>query len=313
LEPARRAGDLQAAGFLVVNARSHAVGNSRGLFGYHRSTNANYTLTVRTNDGTGSGWAGAEHNAWKAIDAAKVSETAMQKARGSRNPIAIEPGRYTVILEPQAVGDLVQRMTSALDARSADEGRSPFSKTGGGNRIGERVVDPRVTLISDPQDPQLLGEPFDDEGQPGTRSVWIENGVLRRLVYSRYWAQKKGEAATPSPSTIKLLGGTTTLDEMIRSTGRGVLLTRLFYIRSVDPRTLLHTGLTRDGTFLIENGKITRALKNFRFNESPLFMLNNLEALGPPVRVAGIEAGGVVVMPALKVREFEFTSLSDAV
>ena len=313
LEPARRAGDLQAAGFLVINARSHAVGNSRGLFGYHRSTNANYTLTVRTNDGTGSGWAGAEHNAWKAIDAAKVSETAMQKARQSRSPVAIEPGRYTVILEPQAVGDLVQRMTSALDARSADEGRSPFSKTGGGNRIGERVVDPRVTLISDPQDPQLLGEPFDDEGQPGTRAVWIENGVLRRLVYSRYWAQKKGKPAAPSPSSIKLLGGTTTLDEMIRSTRRGVLLTRLFYIRSVDPRTLLHTGLTRDGTFLIENGTITRALKNFRFNESPLFMLNNLEALGPAVRVAGIEAGGVVVMPALKVREFEFTSLSDAV
>ena len=113
LEPARRAGDLQAAGFLVVNATSRAVANARGLFGYHRSTNANYTMTVRTRDGTGSGWAGAEHNDWKSIDAAKLSETAMDKARRSRDPVAIEPGRYTVILEPQAVGDLVQRMSSA--------------------------------------------------------------------------------------------------------------------------------------------------------------------------------------------------------
>jgi predicted Zn-dependent protease len=313
MEPARRASDLKAAGFLVVTATARAVGNARGLFGYHRSTNANYTMTVRTSDGTGSGWAGAEQNDWKAIDAAKLSATAIEKARRSRNPVAIEPGRYTVILEPQAVADLVQRVTSALDARSADEGRSPFSKAPGGNRIGERVVDPRVTLVSDPQDPQLLAEPFNDEGLPGRRAVWIDKGVLRQLVYARYWAHEKGVAATPSPSSIKLLGGTTSLDEMIRSTARGVLLTRLFYIRSVDPRTLLHTGLTRDGTFLIEDGKITRALKNFRFNESPLFMLNNLEALGPAVRVAGTEAGGVVVMPPLKVKEFTFTSLSDAV
>jgi predicted Zn-dependent protease len=313
LEPTRRAGDLQAAGFLLVDATSRAVGNARGLFGYHRSTNANYTLTVRTSDGTGSGWAGAEHNDWKAIDATRVSRTAIEKARRSRDPMAIEPGRYAVILEPQAVGDLVQRVTSALDARSADEGRSPFSKPGGGNRIGERVVDPRVTLVSDPQDPQLRAAPFDDEGLPERRAAWIEHGVLRQLVYSRYWARKRGKPATPSPSSIKLLGGTTTVDEMIRSTSRGVLLTRLWYLRSVDPRTLLHTGLTRDGTFLIENGKITRALKNFRFNESPLFLLNHLEAIGPAVRVAGVEAGGVVVMPALKVKEFEFTSLSDAV
>ena len=313
LEPARKAGDLKAAGFLLVNATARAIGNSRGLFGYHRSTTANYTLTVRTADGTGSGWAGAEHNDWRSIDFAKVSATAIEKARRSRNPVAIEPGRYTTILEPQAVADLVVFVTGALAARPADEGRSVFAKAGGGNRIGERIVDPRVTLMSDPQDPQLLAVPFDDEGMPGKRATWLEGGTLRDLVYSRYWAQKQGKQPNTAPSSIKLVGGTTTTEEMIRSTERGVLLTRLFYLRMVDPRTLLVTGLTRDGTFLIENGKITRAIKNFRFNESPLFMLNNLEALGPAVRVAGTESGGVLVMPPLKVKSFNFTSLSDAV
>ena len=312
LEPARRAGDLRAAGFLVVNATARAIGNSRGLFGYHRATIANYTLTVRTSDGTGSGWAGAEHNDWRAIDFAKVSATAIEKARQSRNPVPLEPGRYTTILEPQAVADLVVFIQGALGARTADEGRSAFAKPGG-NKVGDRIVDPRVTMISDPQDPQLLAVPFDDEGMPGKRATWIENGVLRDLVYSRYWAQKQGKQPNTAPTSIKMIGGTTSTDEMIRSTDRGVLLTRLFYLRMVDPRTLLVTGLTRDGTFLIENGKISHAIKNFRFNDSPLFMLNTLDAIGPAVRVAGTESGGVVVMPALKVKSFNFTSLSDAV
>ncbi|MGI9044236.1 MAG: metallopeptidase TldD-related protein, partial [Gemmatimonadaceae bacterium] len=179
LEPARRAGDLQAAGFIVVNAGSNALANSRGLFAYSRSTGANYTLTVRTDDGTGSGWAGATDNDWSAIDFAKISNTAIDKARRSRNPVAIEPGRYTVILEPQAVGDLVQLMGASLQARTADEGRSAFTKTGGGNKIGERIVDPRVTIISDPQDPQLRAQPFDGQGFPGRRMVWVEDGVLK--------------------------------------------------------------------------------------------------------------------------------------
>jgi predicted Zn-dependent protease len=313
MTPARKAGDLQAAGFLVVDAASRAVGNAHGMFGYHRSTRANFTLTARTADGTGSGWAGAEANGWKTIDFAKISETAIDKARRSRNPVAIEPGRYTVILEPQAVADLVQPMAYALSARTADEGRSAFAKAGGSNKVGDRIVDPRVTLISDPQDPQLLVAPFDDEGLPAQRATWIENGVLRQLVYSRYWAQKQGKQPNTAPGSLKLLGGTTSTEEMIRSTPRGVLVTGLFYLRQVDPRTILYTGLTRDGTFLIEDGKIARAIKNFRFNESPLAMLNKLESLGPAVRVAGTESGGVVVMPTLKVKDFNFTSLSDAV
>lgn len=312
LEPARKAGDLQAAGFLLVDATSTALGTSGGLFAYHRSTSANYTLTVRTADGTGSGWAGAEDNDWRKIDFAKVSNTAIEKARRSRNPVALEPGQYTVILEPQAVGDLVSLLGGALQARLADEGRSAFAKAGG-NRIGERIVDPRVTIISDPQDSQLLLQPFTPEGLPSSRMPWIENGVLKALSYTRFWAQKQGKEATPGAGALKMLGGPTTTAEMIRSTPRGILVTRLWYLRSVDPRTILYTGLTRDGVFLIENGRITKAVRNFRFNESPLFMLNKVEAIGPAIRVAGTENSGPFVMPTLKVRDFNFTSSSDAV
>ena len=313
LEPARRAGDLKAAGFIVVNSGANALGNSKGLFAYNRSTTANYTLTVRTDDGTGSGWAGAEHPDWKQLDFSALSSRAIEKARLSRNPVAIEPGRYTVILEPQAVGDLVQLMAFALAARNADEGRSAFAKQGGGNKIGEKIVDSRVTIVSDPQDPQLLAQPYDGQGLPLSRQVWVENGVLKQLFYSRFWAQKQGKQATGFPSSIKMEGGTTSMDDMIKSTPRGVLVTRLWYLRQVDPRTILFTGLTRDGTFLIENGKISKAIKNFRFNESPLFLLGNLEAMGPAVRIAGTEQGGPVVMPPIKAKDFNFTSLSDAV
>ncbi len=313
LEPARKAGDLKAAGFIIVNAGANALGNSKGLFAYNRGTIANYTLTVRTNDGTGSGWVGAENPDWKQLDFAALSARTIERARLSRNPVAIEPGRYTVILEPQAVGDLVQLMAFYLDARESDEGRSAFAKAGGGNKIGDKIVDSRVTIVSDPQDPQLLAQPYDGEGLPLSRQVWVDGGVLKKLYYSRFWAQKQGQQATGFPSSVKMQGGTTSMDDMIKSTQRGVLVTRLWYLREVDPRTILYTGLTRDGTFLIENGKISKAIKNFRFNDSPLFLLNNIDALGPAVRLGGSEAGGAVVMPAIKAHDFNFTSLSDAV
>ncbi len=313
LEPARAAKDLQVAGFIVTGAFATALGNNTGLFAYHRRTSANYTVTVRTADGTGSGWAGADHPDWTRIDFHTVSQRAIEKARRSRRPVALEPGRYTVVLEPQAVGDLVQLIANYADARSADEGRSPFVKPGGGNKIGEKIVDERVTIFSDPADPQLLSQPFDGDGLPLGRQTWIEKGVLKQLYYSRFWAKKQGKPATGAPQSIKMDGQTTSLDELIASTPRGVLVTRLWYLREVDPRSILYTGLTRDGTFLIEDGKITQAIRNFRFNESPLFMLNNLDLIGTPERLAGTEQGGDIVMPAIKVHDFNFTSLSEAV
>ena len=313
LEPSRKAGNVMASGFIVTGANVSAFGNKQGLFAYFPSTSANYTLTVRTSDATGSGWAAADDHDWAKLDYGAVSAKAVERAQRSRQAVAIEPGRYTVILEPQAVGDLVQLLAGYIGAREADEGRSPFVKSTGGNKVSEKVVDARVTLISDPSDAQLGGQPFDGEGLPLGRQMWIENGVLKQLYYSRFWAKKQGKVATGFPTTMKMLGGSTTTDEMISSTPRGLLITRLWYLREVDPRTALYTGLTRDGVFLIENGKITRAVRNFRFNESPLFVLNNIEALGPAVRLAGTEAGGDVVMPTVKARDFNFTSLSEAV
>jgi predicted Zn-dependent protease len=312
IEAAVGAKDLTAAGFIQTGASAQAVGNKRGLFAYHRATSASYTLTMRTTDGTGSGWAGADHPDWSQIDARQLVARATEKARRSRNPSAIEPGRYTVILEPQAVGDLVGLLGGALDARAAGEGRSAFAKQGGGTRVGERVVDPRVTLLSDPADPQLLGTPYDGQGLPLRRQLWIENGVLKTLVTSRFWGERTNQPPTGGPSTLKLTGGDASLEDMIRATQRGVLVTRLWYLRQVDPRTVVYTGLTRDGTFLVENGRIARSIRNMRFNESPLFVLNNLDMIGRPVRVAG-DGGGAQAWPALKVRDFNFTSLSEAV
>jgi predicted Zn-dependent protease len=313
IDACKAAGDLKAAGFLITGIGAGAVGNNKGLFAYQSGTSANYTLTVRTADGTGSGWAGADHPDWSQLDVKAVAQRAAEKARLSRNPSAVEPGRYTVILEPQAVGDLVQLLAFAFDARQADEGRSAFSKQGGGTKVGEKIVDERVTLFSDPADPQLLSNTFDGQGLPAHRQVWVEKGVLKKLTYSRFWAQKKSMQPDAGTNAVKFAGGTQSTEELIASTPRGILVTRLYYLRPVDPRTVLYTGLTRDGTFLIENGKISKAVKNFRFNESPLFMLNNLDALGRAVRVAGTEAGGDIVMPSIKVHDFNFTSLSDAV
>ena len=313
LDTTRKAGNLHAAGFIVTGANVTAQGNKAGMFAYHASTTANYTLTVRTADGTGSGWAAADDHDWSKLDYRSVSTRAIDKAKGSQNAVAIEPGKYTVILEPQAVGDLVQLAVFYMDARSSDEGRSPFVKKEGGNKIGEKIADSRVTIISDPADPQLAGQPFDGDGLPLGRQVWVENGVLKQLYYSRFWAKKQNKTPTGGPSTVKMLGGSSTPEQMIASTERGLLVTRLWYLREVDPRTALYTGLTRDGVFLVENGKVTKAVKNFRFNESPLFLLNNIEALGPTQRLAGTEAGGDVVMPWIKARDFNFTSLSEAV
>ena len=317
-ETGRPAGDVFVAGFLSANAGARALANNRGLFAYHRSTAAELSTTVRTPDGTGSGWASAGARNWGAIDPAALGARAAQKAVASRNPTAIEPGMYTVVLEPQAVADLIPLLGGAFNGRSADEGRSPFSKRGGGTKVGEKIADERVTIFSDPTDAELLAAPFDGEGFPIKRRVWIENGVLKNLTYTRYWAQKQGVQPTGGggggfgggglPGGLKMVGGTRSLDELIAGTQRGILVTHFFYIRSLDTRTVMLTGLTRDGTFLIENGKVTRSLKNFRWNESPLFMLNKIEEIG---RAEPTAAGQV--MPSLRVKDFNFTSLSDAV
>jgi predicted Zn-dependent protease len=307
--------NLVSTGFLVHSTGSNAVATKRGLFAYARSTNSSLTATVRTPDGTGSGWAGGGENDWAKLNVAALGERAIRKAELSRNPRAVEPGEWTVILEPTAVANMVNLMAFSMNARQADEGRSFFSKQGGGNKLGEKFLDERVTIITDPADPRIAANPFGNEGLPNKRQVWVENGTLRNLAYNRFWAQRNNREPTGNPGTYLMSGGDTSVEQMIRGTERGLLVTRLWYIRPVDPRTILFTGLTRDGTFLVENGRITTAVKNLRWNESPIFLLNNIEAMSEPVRVSASEDGdgGAVMVPAIKARDFTFTSLSDAV
>lgn len=302
-----RAKNLIAAGFLQDNAGFQALLNSKGLFAYHRQTDVNFSVTVRTPDGTGSGYVTRDQNDLAKMDTAAASQIALEKAESSRQPVAIEPGKYTVILEPAASIELLQNMIFNMDARRTDEGRSFLSKPGGGTNLGEKIVDERVTIYSDPTHPDVPAATWNGDGRPQEKVMWIEKGVVKNLAYSRYWAQKMGVKAVPFPNNGILEGGEASLEDMIRSTTRGVLVTRTWYIRTVDPQTLLYTGLTRDGLFYIENGRIKHAIKNFRFNESPVIMLNNLEALGKPVRINGS------LVPPMKIRDFTFTSLSDAV
>jgi predicted Zn-dependent protease len=302
-----------AAGFLQDGAQWQAMLNSAGLFAYHRQTGANFTVTVRTDDGTGSGYASREANDLTKFDVESASQIALEKAVASKDARAIEPGKYTVILEPEAAINLIGNLVFSMDARSADEGRSFLAKAGGGTKVGEKIVDERVRIYSDPAHPDVPTSPWLGDGRPFERASWIENGVVKNLFYSRFWAKKQGVKALPAPPNLIMDGGTATTAELIRDTARGVLVSRTWYIRTVDPQTLLYTGLTRDGTFFIENGQIKHAIKNFRFNESPVIMLNNLDALGRPQRVSGSDFGLTSMIPVMRIRDFTFSSLSDAV
>jgi predicted Zn-dependent protease len=308
-----RANKLVAAGFLQDSQSFSAVANSNGNFGYQKSTSLDFTCTVRTDDGLGSGWVARNLADVDQFHAPTEIQIAMDKAQRSSNAKALEPGKYTVILEPAASADLLTYMFSGFDAREADEGRSFMTKKGGGNKLGEKVFDERVTLYTDPWDANAAVLPWDDEGLARTRMPIVTNGVVDYLQYSRYWAKLKGKEAVGEPGNLIMTGGDKSTMDLVKTTQKGVLVTRTWYIRMVDPQTVLLTGLTRDGTFYIENGEIKYPIKNFRFNESPVIMLNNVEEFGKPVRVQPQEAPIVMMLPPMKLREFTFTSLSDAV
>lgn len=304
-----------AASYMDVRAGTQSVATSNGLYGAHASTGVAYTLTSRTRDGLQSGWAGDEANDWNNIESQRIADDAVRKCRDWRKT-DLEPGQYTAILEPTAVGMLMLRMMNAFNQRTADEGRSYFSKTGGGNRIGENVFDDRINIYSDPAYRDAETSPFDSNGLPISRQDWIRSGRVADLARSRFWADQLDQEPLPGPSNLIMAGGDSSLEEMIASTERGVLLTRFWYIRGLNPRIISYTGLTRDGTFLIEDGRITRPVTNFRFNQSLVEMLQNVEMLGPSVRVAASENSSVstpIVVPALKVRDFNLSSVSDAI
>ncbi|CAN5432966.1 TldD/PmbA family protein [soil metagenome] len=304
--------DVTSAGYLEDSKGFSAILNSKGLFAYNKETGVDFTVTMRTNDGTGSGWAARSQNDVSKMNAAETSKIAIDKALMSRNAKAMEPGKYTVILEASAAADLVRLMLN-MNARQADEGRSFLSKKGGGTKVGEKLVDERVNIWTDPWSDDVPSSPWQGDGQARKKMDIIKNGVVSTLFYDRYWATQKNVAPVPFPSNAIMQGGNASLEDMIKDTAKGVLVTRFWYIRPVDPQTLLFTGLTRDGTFYIENGKIKHPIKNFRFNESPIIMLNNLETLGRPERAVTSEGQLSLMIPNMKIRDFTFSSLSDAV
>jgi predicted Zn-dependent protease len=302
-----KAAGLDAAGFLENSTRFNAIMNSKGLFAYNKGTNVSFSVTVRNKQGTGSGYIEQDFNDLDKMDTLALSKIAAGKANGSAGAKAIEPGKYTVILEPLAASDILSNMFRGFDARSADEGRSFMSKKGGGTRLGEQLFSENVNIYSDPMNTEIPSATWNGDGLPVTKTQWVEKGIVKNLSYSRYWAAQKNVQPIPFSRSVIIEGGTQSLEDLIKSTEKGILVTRFWYIRSVDPQTLLLTGLTRDGTFYIENGEIKFPIKNFRFNESPVIMLNNVEALGKPVRT------GSGLIPPMKIRDFTFTSLSDAI
>lgn len=304
---------LTAAGFMENSAGFSAMMNSHGLFAYNTSTGIDFNVTLRTEDGKGSGYASKSYNDVSKLNVENLTKIAASKAAGSATAKALEPGKYTVILEPAASVVLLENLFFGMDARQADEGRSFLSKPGGKTKLGEKLVDEKVTIYSDPQHPEMPTSTWSGDGRPQERMSWINKGVVENLYYSRFWANKKNAKPIPSPDGIIMEGTDASLEDLIKGTEKGILVTRLWYIRSVDPQTLLLTGLTRDGTFYIENGKIKHPIKNFRFNESPVIMLNNLDALGKPERCVSGESGLSALIPPMRIRDFTFSSLSDAV
>jgi predicted Zn-dependent protease len=307
------------AGFHSARAQSGGSATKNGNFDFERSTNVSLSVTTRTPDGTSSGYFLRSHYDISKLDTNRIARESIRKALEGGNARTIEPGVYTVILEPQAVADLVGNLGFTFNARNADEGRSVYSKVGGGTRLGDKVFDERISVYSDPWHPDLPGSQSSQGGMPSQKIYMVRNGVLENLVYNRFWAKQKGKEPTPGPVNTILApaGAGSSIEDMIKSTERGILVSRFWYIRSTDQRTASVTGLTRDGVWFVENGKIAYPVKNFRFNQSITGMLapGNVEMIGVPERVGSSEGGGAgaSMLPALKLKAFKFTSQSEAV
>ena len=323
VDPAARAAALDAvlgacrsskvigAGFHTARASATAAATANGNRRYFRSSEAGLSVTARSEDGTGSGYYAGDHFDLARLDAKRIAGQAVEKAARSRAPKPIEPSTYPVILEAQAVSDLVGFLSNNFDARTADEGRSPFSGKDGKTRVGEKMFSDQLDIYSDPMHAEMPAVPATDEGIPAARISLVKGGVLDTLRSTRYWAQERKQEPTPGPVNF-IMEGTrppVALDDMIKDMKRGLLISRFWYVRLVDARTIVLTGLTRDGLWWIENGKISHPVRNLRFNQSVLAMLApwNVEAIGAPQRLSPM------VVPPLKLGAFTFTSVSDAI
>jgi predicted Zn-dependent protease len=304
---------LIATGFILRNASISASANKHGNFLYERATDSRLTTTVRTPAGTSSGWAGQPAVRIAEINGADIGSRAIEKClRWAGKPLRLDPGRYTVVLEATAVADLVQTIGFGFAARNADEGRSFLTKKGGGTHLLDKLFPEIITLRSDPSDRRLPTTVAAAGGLPARPITWIEKGVVKNLAYDRYWAMKTGNEPTPSAQQLILDGADGSAADLLKGVERGLLVTRFWYLRPVNPQTVQFTGLTRDGLFLIEKGSITQPVTNFRFNESPVRLLQNTIALGTPRRAQGGEGFGMIA-PPLVATDFLFSSISDAI
>jgi PmbA protein len=316
---------LVTAGIFSSSQSAEAVVNSKGVSVYHRQTSAEVSITMLGENS--SGWQKANSPDVNNIDPVGLAEIAAQKARDSAAPQELPPGKYTVILEPAAVLDLVGFMFWDFGGLAILDQRSFLN-----NRIGTKLFGESVTIVDDVAHPLQSNAPFDGEGVHRRRVNLVEKGVIRSLVYARGTAEKMrrsehrekvGEIRVTghgfplpnemgeAPMNIVFItpGGEQTVEQMVAGTERGILITRLWYIREVDPYEKILTGMTRDGTFLVEGGKARHGLRNFRFNQSLIEMLNNVEAMGRAVRSSGEESFDMV-LPAMKVRGFNFTEVT---
>lgn len=302
-----------AAGIFSTGAMQAALANSRGLFATYEQTRSEFSITVMEEDS--SGWAKANSPDLSKLDPEALAARASEKAQASRKPKEAPPGHYTVILEPPAVLDIVGFLFYDFAATAVADKRSCLN-----DRMGKQVMGPNITIWDDAYHPFQSGAPYDGEGMPRQKTLLVENGVPRNLVYSRAMAKQMKAKPTghgfplpneygEAPMNLVFAGGNATLDEMVRSTDRGILVTRLWYIREVDPYEKILTGMTRDGTFLVEDGRIAGGIRNFRFNQSVLEMLSKVELLTSSVRAAGEESFEMVV-PAMKICEFNFSEVT---
>ncbi len=309
-----RAHGLVAAGYAQASVTVACLANSAGLFGFHRSGDARFSETVRTSDGRGSGWAGAAGAHAAELDFTRCSGSAIGKAKSSAAARPLAPDTVPAILEPACVASLLGLFVGGMDARSAEEGRSFFARGDGGTLLGETLFPDWIRIVSDPAQPGLDAVPWGEDGLPHARTAWIDGGAVRNLHCGRFWARKTARAPLPAPPNLIMEGSERTLDDLIRATERGVLVTDLWYIREVDPKTMLYTGLTRDGVFWIQDGAIAHPVNNFRWNESPVRVLKTAIAASAPVRVGGRGGEGrKALVPALAVGEFTLSSVSEAV
>jgi predicted Zn-dependent protease len=317
LDPAVQFGKrtgVDLAAFVQAVRSWRAFASSDGASGYDRASSVQLTVSARNARGTWAGWAGGHENDATRLAAGAIAQAAVEKATAEPDPVALDPGKYVVLLEPPVVGQLIANLMGHFGARAADEGRSFLARKGGGNKLGERLFDERVDIRSDPADAAAPGLAVSFDGLPVRPAVWVERGVIRNLMWTRYWAKKNGVEPIPHPRCFFMRGGADSTSDMLRDVKRGILVTRLWYVRMVDPRPLLLTGLTRDGTFLIENGAIARPIANFRFNESPLAVLKNILAIGPAQRTYFAESGGAAIsVPPLLVKDFTFSSIAPGI